>query len=99
MDLKLGFAAAACVVAAAAPAQDIEHGALLYDTYCVSCHREGLHDRQHSKVASYADLRFQVERWTEQTGRRFTRAEREDLVEYLDVSHYRLAARPSPAKQ
>ena len=81
------------VLAGAARAQDVDQGRLLYDTYCVSCHREGLHDRQNSKVATYADLRFQVERWTQQSGHRFTLAEREDLIEYLDAVHYRLAGR------
>jgi mono/diheme cytochrome c family protein len=88
-----GGAVLACL-AAAASAQDVTRGAVLYDTHCIACHREGLHDRANSKVASYADLRFQVERWTAQTGRSFSAAEREDLIEFLDASHYRLDRRP-----
>jgi hypothetical protein len=56
----------------------------------VACHREDRHDRVNSRVATYSDLRFEVERWTEQTGRPFTTTEREQLVEYLDATHYRL---------
>ena len=82
-----------CILAGIAHAQDVEQGRLLYETHCLTCHREGLHDRQNSKVASYADLRLQVERWTKQTGRRFTPSEREDLIEFLDATHYRLAGR------
>jgi mono/diheme cytochrome c family protein len=80
--------------AATASARDASRGALLYDTHCIACHREGLHDRKNSKVSTYADLRFQVERWTAQLGRRFTEADREDLIEYLDATHYRLGQRP-----
>ena len=81
-------------VATAAGAQDVTRGAALYDTHCIVCHHEGLHDRKNSKVETYADLRSQVERWTKQTGRRFTADEREDLIEFLDASHYRLDRRP-----
>ena len=93
MNAHYGLAALG-FVAVAALAQDVQHGAMLYDTYCLACHREGLHDRRNSAVSSYADLRFQVERWTQQTGRRFTSAEREDLIEFLDATHYRLAGKP-----
>ncbi|HYL90637.1 MAG TPA: cytochrome c [Burkholderiales bacterium] len=92
------FAACLCG-AAAASAQDFDRGALLYDSYCVTCHREGLHDRQNSKVATYADLRYEVERWTRQAGRTFSAAEREDLVEFLDAKHYRLERNPRPDKK
>jgi mono/diheme cytochrome c family protein len=94
MKAGLAFVLLACM-AAGASAQDVSRGALLYETHCIACHREGLHDRRNSKVATYADLRFQVERWTAQTGRAFTASEREDLIEFLDASHYRLDRRQS----
>lgn len=80
-------------VTAAVTAQDVSRGAALYDNHCFACHREGLHDRAHSKVATYADLRSQVERWARQSGRRFTPDEIEELIEFLDASHYRLDRR------
>ncbi len=86
------FAVALCPTASAL-AQDVSRGALLYETHCLSCHREGLHDRDASKVHNYADLRFQVERWAAQSGRRFTRVEIDELVDFLDASHYRLDLR------
>lgn len=92
MNARWSFALLACF-AAAASAQDVTRGALLYDAHCIACHREGLHDRKNSKVASYEDLRSQVERWTAQSARRFTDAEREDLIEFLDASHYQLDRR------
>lgn len=81
-----------------AAAQDVSRGQLLYENHCIACHREGLHERQASKVATYGDLRFQVDRWTKETGRRFTPAEREDLIEFLDATHYRLYLQPDKKK-
>ena len=90
----------ACLaLAGSSLAQDVAHGQLLYETHCIMCHREGLHDRQNSKVATYADLRYQVERWTKETGSRLTREEQEDLIEFLDATHYRLGLKPRPDKR
>jgi hypothetical protein len=50
-------------------------------------------------VATYADLRKQVERWTTETKRAFSAAEREDLIEFLDATHYRLELHPRPDKR
>lgn len=90
---NLVFAVALCLTSSVAAAQDVSRGALLYETHCAACHREGLHDRKSSKVHSYAELRAQVERWAAQTGRRFTRVEIDELVDFLDASHYRLDLR------
>ena len=89
---------AACLAGAPAAAQDVSHGALLYDTHCVRCHREGLHERKSSKVKTYAGLRVEVERWARETGRRFTRDDIEDLIDFLDRSHYRLDTPRPPAR-
>ena len=82
-----------------AAAQDVSRGQLLYENHCIVCHREGLHERSNSKVATYADLRYQVERWTKETGRTFTSGDREDLIEFLDATHYRLYLKPRPGKK
>lgn len=96
---RLNFAVAILLVAPLSFAQDIGRGRLLYETHCSACHAERLHERSKSKVASLGDLRREVERWTRQSGRAFTAAEREDLVAYLDAVHYRLDSRapPTPA--
>lgn len=85
-------------VTASATAQDVSRGAALYDNHCFACHREGLHDRANSKVATYADLRLQVQRWAGQSGRRFTPDEIEELIEFLDAAHYRLDRRDYPKR-
>jgi len=80
----------ALALAVAACASDVKLGRQLYETHCIACHRGDRHDRIDSRVATYSDLRFEVDRWTARSGRQFTAAEREQLVEYLDATHYRL---------
>jgi mono/diheme cytochrome c family protein len=78
------------LLSGAAQAQGIDRGRLLYDTHCGSCHTERLHDREKSVIRSYADLRSEVGRRAAMTNRRFTPDELEDIIEFLDRSHYRL---------
>ena len=71
-------------------AQDLQRGKLLYETHCATCHTEKLHHRDKTVVKSMADLRDMVARWAQQTKRSFTLDELEDVVLYLNQSHYRL---------
>ena len=93
--MKRAILAGLLLAAGAASAQDAERGRLLYETHCGGCHVERLHDRKNSPVDSMEKLRMQVARWTKQTGRPFSAAEREDLVEYLATTHYRSRLTPA----
>jgi mono/diheme cytochrome c family protein len=84
-----GIALALC--AAQALAADPQQGKLLYETHCGTCHYEKLHTRKATKIDSYAALKAEVSKWAAETGRRFTPAELDDVVEYLNQSHYRIA--------
>lgn len=77
-----------------AAAQDAERGRALYETHCGGCHYERVHDRLKSDIKSLDDLRVAVARWAPQTGRNFTPDELADIVEYLNVSHYRIGIAP-----
>jgi mono/diheme cytochrome c family protein len=78
------------VVCGAAQAQETSRGQMLYETHCATCHTERLHDREKSIIRNYADLRAEVHKRAAMTNRRFTRDELEDIIEFLDRSHYRL---------
>jgi mono/diheme cytochrome c family protein len=80
----------ALLVAGAARAQDVERGRLLYETHCATCHTERLHTRQNSIIRSYGALRAEVVKRAALTSRRFTADELEEIIEFLDRSHYRL---------
>ena len=71
-------------------AQDFDRGRTLYQSYCGGCHYERLHQRARSSIKDLSDLRDAVARWAPQTKYPFTLDEREDVVEYLNVSHYRI---------
>lgn len=76
-----------------ATAQDAGRGKLLYETHCGGCHYQRVHERDPDKslVKSISDLRDQVARRAALTGRPFTLGDLEDIAEYLNRSHYRLA--------
>lgn len=79
----------------AAAAQDAERGRLLYQTNCGGCHYERMHDeRLRPAVRDLADLRDMVGQWAPQTKRSYTPDELEDVVEYLNQSHYRFGLFP-----
>jgi cytochrome c len=85
----------ACLLAAAAAptwAQDAERGRVLYETFCMTCHYERVHERprERSAVKSVTDLRGQVARWSERTRMRFTPQDVDDVAEYLNRSHYKM---------
>jgi mono/diheme cytochrome c family protein len=91
--MRKGFAAVAlAAIALPAQAQDADRGKLLYETHCLSCHYERIHKRDpaRSVVRSIATLKLEVGRRAEQTGRRFTIQDLDDIAEYLARSHYKL---------
>jgi len=79
----------------AAAAQDSGRGRLLYETHCGGCHYERVHERLRTKIKDMGDLRDEVSRWAPQTKREFTLDELEDMVQYLNESHYRLGLAPA----
>jgi mono/diheme cytochrome c family protein len=87
----------ACAVGAAcalpAAAQDAGRGRALYETHCLACHYERIHKRDPSRslVKSLDDLRAEVAGRAAMTRRPFTREDLEDVTEYLNRSHYKLA--------
>jgi len=54
-----------------------------------------VHGRLKSEIRDLADLRGAVARWAPQTKHRFTPEEIEDVVQYLNATHYRLGSAPA----
>jgi mono/diheme cytochrome c family protein len=84
----------ALVLPASALAQDAERGRVLYQTYCGGCHYERVHDRLRPAVKELSELRDMVAQWAPQTKRTYTLDELEDIVQYLNESHYRFGLPP-----
>ena len=82
------------LVPAAGLAQDAGRGRLLYETHCGTCHYERVHQRLKSDVKDLSDLRATVARWAAQTRHRLTAEDIQDLVQYLNESHYRFGLAP-----
>ena len=81
------------LAAFAANAQDVQRGRLLYETYCGECHYERVHERSREKssVKTLEDLRDAVALRAPMTKYAFSLDEREDVVAYLNRSHYKLS--------
>jgi mono/diheme cytochrome c family protein len=86
------IALALAFVCLPAAAQDAGRGKLVYETQCVGCHYERVHQRDsaRSRIKSLSDLRDEVAGRARITGRPFTLEDLEDIVEYLNRTHYRL---------
>ena len=79
----------------AAFAQDVERGRLLYQTHCGGCHYERTHqERLRPAVRDLEGLRDMVARWAPQTKRTYTLDELDDIVQYLNETHYRFGLAP-----
>jgi len=94
--MRAPLLAALALVAPAAGAQDLAHGRALYETHCVRCHAERLHERGASKVRTLDDLREFVARWSRETRSSFSAQDIEDVVQHLNATHYRLKLLPRP---
>ncbi len=68
---------------------DLERGRALYENHCVVCHTPKVHRRVPALPLGIDDLRFIVTLWASQQGLRWNRDEIEDVVFYLDRTHYR----------
>jgi mono/diheme cytochrome c family protein len=73
-------------------AQDAGRGKLLYDTHCVACHYERIHDRDPSRslIRSFAGLQAEVANRARLTNQRFSEEDLAEIAEYLNRSHYHL---------
>ena len=83
-----GLASAPAAWGAEVP--DLERGRALYENHCVVCHTPKVHRRPAQLPLRIDDLRFIVNLWASQQGLAWSRDDIEDVVYYLDRTHYRL---------
>jgi mono/diheme cytochrome c family protein len=86
------LACLALSVPLSALAQDPERGRQLYENHCLACHYERIHKRDpaRSLIVSVTGLQVEVARRAALTGQRLGIQDQNDIVEYLDRTHYRL---------
>ena len=63
VSMLLGSALFGSALIATAQTADYERGRQLYENHCTSCHESQVHIREHAKVRSMTDLRYQIQRW------------------------------------
>lgn len=77
--------------AAAAEAPNPERGRALYENHCVVCHTSKVHRRFPPSAIDMAALRFIVKVWVEEQKLRWSPEDIEDVVQYLNDTHYRFS--------
>jgi mono/diheme cytochrome c family protein len=85
----LAALALAPAVAGAQPTPDLERGRALYENHCVVCHTSKVHRRFPPSAIDMEALRFIVRVWAEENRLRWGPEEIEDVLHYLDRTHYR----------
>jgi mono/diheme cytochrome c family protein len=88
-----GILGAVALAAAGASAgqsvPNLERGRALYENHCVVCHTSKVHRREPPLPITLEELRSIVALWARQEGLRWSRDDIEDVVHYLDRTHYR----------
>ena len=77
--------------AVAQPMRDATRGELLYSTHCIACHSAQVHWREKKLVTDWTSLRSEVRRWQEISGLGWSNKDIEEVAQYLNALHYRLA--------
>ena len=75
--------------ASGAEMPDLERGRKLYENHCVVCHTAKVHRRVPPLPLGEDDLRYIVNLWASQQGVRWSAEDIEDVVHYLNRTHYR----------
>jgi len=78
---------AACL-ATSAQAADVARGKVLYEARCNACHKTSVHQRESRRATSFAGIRIQVVRWSEEVGGAWSREDIDDVTYYLNDRYY-----------
>jgi hypothetical protein len=88
--------------ASSVSSQDPGRGHLLYARFCGGCHTPEIHRPKRRAVGTFAQLQSAVARWQEEVDTTWAAEDHEDLVVFLNETHYRfdcperLCQGPSP---
>jgi len=85
----LGAGALAVVPGWGAEMPNLERGRALYENHCIVCHTAKVHRRVPPLPLGIDDLRYIVTLWASQQGVRWSAEDIEDVVHYLNRTHYR----------
>lgn len=64
-------------------------GHALHDTICRGCHEDDMYTKRHLSRNPYFDLRMQTRLWSEVVKEKWSDAEIDDVVYFLQKTYYR----------
>ena len=83
----------ACVAASGESRGTVDsRGALLYSTYCVSCHTAQVHWREKKLATDWTSLKMQVRRWQSNAGLGLSEDDVAAIARYLNDLYYHFPA-------
>jgi mono/diheme cytochrome c family protein len=90
----VGFALISACVATAGDFRGAadSRGALLYSTYCVSCHTAQVHWREKTLATDWTSLKAQIRRWQSNAGLGLSEGDISAIARYLNDLYYHFAA-------
>src|SRR5450631_444980 len=90
----VGFALISACVATAGDFRGAadSRGALLYSTYCVSCHTAQVHWREKKLATDWTSLKMQVRRWQSNAGLGLSEDDVATIARYLNDLYYHFPA-------
>jgi len=88
LSLPLAGPAGAAFAAGDATGDSPSRGRALYEEACTSCHGKSVHDRSPRSAATPEALRDFVRRWSTATGARWSEADIDDVVIWLNQRYY-----------
>lgn len=74
----------------AVTAADLKAGQSLHDAHCMKCHDSGVYTRNDRRITSLEGLRKQVARCELSLGLTWFDDQRENVVQYLNSTYYKL---------
>ena len=72
-------------------------GQLLYENHCIVCHESRAHIREKRKSRSVADIEKWVFRWAQHLKLEWSRAEINDVIQYLNQHFYQFPSTENDA--
>jgi mono/diheme cytochrome c family protein len=96
MSKRTVLALAFCTVWGSAHAANVEHGKVLYQANCTSCHNTSVFTRPDRRVNSLPALEAQVGRCKSARGLDWSDQDIADVVAYLNADFYHFAQGSKP---
>lgn len=68
---------------------DKPRGQLLYETHCIACHDNSVHNRNPRKADSVGKIKYWVTRWSTELKLNWSSSDIDEVAKYLNSKYYK----------